>query len=83
MTSSSSAAEEAWTEWAGSCRAEGVNTDYRMFYPYSLMLAGMNSNRSEDLLVGQMPAFFLSCAAFLILFFALGIGYLKKADVRA
>ena len=60
-----------------------VNTDYRMFYPYSLMLVGMNSNRSEDLLVGQMPVFYLSCAVFLVLFFALGIGYLKKADVRA
>lgn len=60
-----------------------VNTDYRMFYPYSLMLAGMNSNRSEDLLAGQMPVFYLSCAVFLVLFFALGIGYLKKADVRA
>ena len=60
-----------------------VNTDYRMFYPYSLMLAGMNSNRSEDLLAGQMPVFYLSCAVFLVLFFTLGIGYLKKADVRA
>lgn len=59
-----------------------VNTGYRLLYPYSLMLVGMNSNREEDLLAGQMPAFYVSCALFLVLFFALGIWYLRRADVR-
>lgn len=57
--------------------------DLGLFFPYSLMLLGMNSNREEDILSGSPLPFLLSCTIFLTLFVLLGIGYLKKADVKA
>ena len=43
----------------------------------------MNSNREEDILSSSPLPFLLSCTIFLTLFVLLGIGYLKKADVKA
>ena len=57
--------------------------DLGLFFPYSLMLLGMNSNREEDILSSSPLPFLLSCTIFLTLFVLLGIGYLKKADVKA
>lgn len=54
-----------------------------LFYPYSLMLMGMNSNRDEDMLAGSSLPFLFSCAVFLVLFFCIGVRYLKKTDVKA
>lgn len=54
-----------------------------LFFPYSLMLLGMNANRSEDMLSGSALPFYLSCLLFLGAFFFLGIHYLKRADVKA
>ena len=57
--------------------------DLGLYFPYSLMLLGMNSNREEDILSSSPLPFLLSCTIFLTLFVLLGIGYLKKADVKA
>ena len=57
--------------------------DLGLYFPYSLMLLGMNSNREEDILSSSPLPFLLSCTKFLTLFVLLGIGYLKKADVKA
>ena len=56
---------------------------FGLFFPYSLMLLGMNSNKEEDVLAGSFLPFFLSCGIFLLIFLWCGIRYLKKTDVKA
>lgn len=53
-----------------------------LLWPYSLMLMGMNANKSEDMLE-NLFGFGVSTAAFLLLFVLLGIGYLRKKDIAA
>lgn len=54
-----------------------------LFWPYSLMLMGMNSNRTEDVMTGQLPGFFLSCIIFLAIFLLTADAVLAKQDVKA
>lgn len=54
-----------------------------LFWPYSLMLMGMNSNRTEDVMTGQLPGFFLSCIIFLAIFLLIADAVLAKQDVKA
>ena len=54
-----------------------------LLWPYSLMQAGMNANRSEDALAGSYGMFFLSCAFWLAAMFLLAWGLLRKRDVKA
>ena len=53
------------------------------FFPYALMLMGMNSNKTEDSLQGGLLPFLLSTVIFFFLFSACSIYILKKRDVRA
>ena len=53
-----------------------------LYWPYSLMLMGMNANKDTDM-VGNLVGFGVSAAAFLVLFTALGIWYLRKKDISA
>lgn len=53
------------------------------FWPYSLMLLGMNSNKSSDLLAQGSLSFLLSTAVFFLLFTWIGIMLIKKRDVKA
>ncbi len=59
------------------------NSRYAVCYPYSLMMVGMNANRSEDILQGNPLPFFVSCLVWLTLFCAVSVYYLKHTDVRA
>jgi len=52
------------------------------FWPYSLMLMGMNANKTENM-VEDMAGFGISTAAFLALFILAGVWYLKKRDITA
>ena len=54
-----------------------------MAVAYALMLMGMNSNKTTDVLAGGMGGFLLSCAAFTLLFAAIAREILKRRDVRA
>lgn len=56
------------------------NWGYGLFWPYSLMMMGMNSNKTEDV-IGNVLGFGICAGVFLILFVAAGILYLKKKDV--
>ena len=47
------------------------------------MLMGMNSNRTEDVMTGQLPGFFLSCIIFLAIFLLTADVVLAKQDVKA
>lgn len=58
------------------------NSGFGFWWPYSLMMMGMNSNKEADM-VGNMAAFGISVAVFLALFTAAGIWYLKKRDITA
>ena len=56
---------------------------FGLLWPYALMQAGMNANRSEDALAGSYGMFFLSCAFWLAAMFLLAWGLLRKRDVKA
>lgn len=52
-------------------------------WPYSLMLMGMNSNKSSDRLQGGLLPFLLSTAVYFLIFSVCSIIILKKRDIRA
>lgn len=41
-----------------------ASEDAGLYWPYSLMIMGMNSNRTEDVMAGGIWGFLLSCAVF-------------------
>ena len=61
-----------------------TNAGGALFWPYSLMIIGMNSNKTEDIIQSFSVAlpFFCSIFFFIGLFFLFSIFYLKKTDVR-
>ena len=58
------------------------NSAYGVYYPYSLMMLGMNANRSEDMLGDSSSSFVLSSIFYLLLFSAIAVCLLKHRDVR-
>ena len=56
---------------------------FPLLWPYALMQAGMNANKSDDMLAGLYAPFFLSCAFWLAAMFLLAWLLLRKRDVRA
>lgn len=58
------------------------NSAYGVYYPYSLMMLGMNANRSEDMLGDSSLPFVLSSIFYLLLFSAVAVYLLKHRDVR-
>ena len=58
------------------------NSAYGVYYPYSLMMLGMNANRSEDMLGDSSLPFVLSSIFYLLLFSAIAVYLLKHRDVR-
>ena len=57
--------------------------DAGLYWPYSLMIMGMNSNRTEDVMKGGVWGFFLSCTAFLTVFLLIANVLLTQRDVNA
>ena len=55
---------------------------FSLLWPYALMQAGMNANKSEDALAGSYGMFFLSCAFWLAAMFLLAWCLLRKRDVK-
>lgn len=53
-----------------------------LFWPYSLMLMGMNANKTEDM-VSSSLGFGISTLMFFLLFTGAGILWLRKRDVHA
>lgn len=60
-----------------------VSKDAGLFWPYSLMIMGMNSNYTEDVMAGGIWGFLLSCAVFLTGFLLIANILLTKRDVNA
>ena len=56
---------------------------YALLWPYTLMQAGMNANKSADVLSGSYVLFFCSCLGWLAALFLLANFLLKARDVKA
>jgi Uncharacterized protein conserved in bacteria len=52
-----------------------------LFWPYSLMLLGMNANKGNDMLANMGIQFFISAVCFLIVITGISIWRLKTEDV--
>lgn len=59
------------------------NEGFGLYCPYSLMLMGMNANKTQDALAGASLPFFLSTVIFFVIFYIAAVGHLKHADIRA
>ncbi|CVI73437.1 ABC-2 family transporter protein [Eubacteriaceae bacterium CHKCI004] len=62
-----------------------TNADLGNFWPYSLMMLGMNSNQNEDVLssFAGTASFFASVILFFLLFFGCAVWWLRTKDVRS
>lgn len=60
-----------------------ANSSFGILYPYSLLMLGMNANRTEDMLTGSSLPFVMSSVFYLVLFTALAAFLLKRRDVKA
>lgn len=58
------------------------NKGLGLYWPYSLMLMGMNSNKSSDTLAGNSLPFLLATLIFFLIFYVIAIWLLKNRDVR-
>lgn len=59
------------------------NKGLGLYWPYSLMLMGMNSNKTEDTLNGSLLPFILSTLVFFLVFYLAAIRILRTRDVHA
>ncbi|MDO4339317.1 MAG: ABC transporter permease [Eubacteriales bacterium] len=59
------------------------NQGLGLYFPYSLMLMGMNANKSTDALSGSGLSFLVSVCFFFFFFYGVAIYILKRRDVRA
>lgn len=53
-----------------------------LFWPYALMILGMNSNKTEDVMAGTLIGFFISCLVFTAGFLLFAHLVLVKRDVK-
>ncbi len=52
-----------------------------LFFPYALLSLGMRANNPNRVL--EYPAFFVSCAAFTLLFLVLSVMFIRRRDVKS
>lgn len=60
-----------------------ANGNFGMYYPFSLMMMGMNSNKYEDVMSGEGLQFAIFSTIYIILFCLCGIKWLSLRDVKA
>ena len=58
------------------------NKGLGLYWPYSLMLMGMNSNKTKDALSGNSLPFILSTRVFFLIFYLTAIRILRTRDVH-
>ncbi len=58
-----------------------VSNGWGLYWPYGLLVLGMNANQGYDLLAGQAPPFAAACAGFTFLFCAAAGAWLKRRDI--
>ena len=68
---------------SGMLIASKGGTRAGLFWPYSLMQMGMNSNKAEDVLAGSAPVFWAACLVWTAVFFAAAALWLRARDVEA
>ena len=52
-----------------------------LFFPYALLSLGMRANNPNRVL--EYPVFFVSCAAFTLLFLVLSVMFIRRRDVKS
>lgn len=60
-----------------------TSQDVGLFWPYALMQYGMNSNKSEDMLSGNLFPFFAACLLWLAVLFCTANLLLTRRDVKS
>lgn len=60
-----------------------VNGGVGIYWPYSLMLLGMNANKSNDMLADNGAQYMISATIFLLVIISVSIWILKKDDIVA
>ena len=58
------------------------NEGFGIYWPYSLVLMGMNSNKSADVLSGNSLLFVLSAVLYFLMFYLIAVRILKTRDIR-
>lgn len=58
------------------------NKGLALYWPYSMMLLGMNANKAEDMLSGSTLFFLLANLFYALLFTGIALFLLKKRDIR-
>lgn len=59
------------------------NKGLGLYWPYSLMLMGMNSNKTKDVLNGNSLPFILSTLVFFLVFYLIAVRMLRTRDIHA
>ena len=59
-----------------------LSKDAGMYWPYALMILGMNANRTEDMISDGLLPFLLSCAVFIVLFCCAAVTIMTTRDVK-
>lgn len=60
-----------------------VSMGNTLIWPYALMVAGMNANRSNDVMSGELIQFLISVVIFMGGFIGIAVNLLRRRDVRA
>ena len=69
---------------AGGCAGLVLsNLNLGLYWPYALLMMGMNSNSYEDKMKGELLPFLISTFLFFLLFYVTAVILLKKRDVKA
>lgn len=59
-----------------------VSKGMGLYWPYALMILGMNSNKTEDMVAGGLIPFFVSCCIDCVIIFFIANLILTKRDIK-
>ena len=65
----------------GICGLMATTQGWGLFFPYALLSLGMRANNPNRVL--EYPVFFVSCAAFTLLFLVLSVMFIRRRDVKS
>lgn len=60
-----------------------TNKGWGIYFPFSLITYGMNSNSADDKLSGSLALFFIVCVSYIALFSAIAVYLMRTRDVKA
>ena len=69
--------------FGGICGTVMASRGHGLWWPYSLMQVGMNSNQKADMLAGHYAIFLVICIAWLAALFVAASILLKKREIQS